>query len=192
MILAAIISALLIPHALAKDAPDVQSAAPMIDIMAMHRVAIIDDIAPPVIEDVQHGAVMQHKPIIFRRSTDRLALLRRAERHIGTNPTGWARLWCARFLAMLAPHLARRLDNPNLARAWTRLPRAKTPAPGIIVVLSRGNNPRAGHIGVIKRVERRSLVVVSGNTIHRGKRAVGINRYPMHRVIALIDPDRQS
>jgi hypothetical protein len=119
-------------------------------------------------------------------------LLRRAEAYLGTNPTGWSRLWCARFMALIAPDLARRIANPNLARAWARLPRVHKPAPGVIVVLSRGRNPQAGHIGVVKRVEKRAVVVVSGNTIHRGRRAVGINRYPLSRVVAFVDPGNSS
>lgn len=110
-----------------------------------------------------------------------------ASKHLGTNPTGWARLWCARFVALIAPELAKKIDNPNLARSWAHLPKTKA-KPGAIVVLTRGGNPKAGHIGIVKRVLKNGDVeVISGNTWWKGKkRTVGINRYSKRRVIAFV------
>lgn len=114
-------------------------------------------------------------------------LLAKAEQYIGTNPTGWGSLWCARFIAMLAPDLANRIDNPNWARDWAELPRVK-PRPGVIVVLSRG---KAGHIGVLKSIDRKgNPIIVSGNTAkcRHCKRIVDIGKYPKHRVLAYVNP----
>jgi len=118
-------------------------------------------------------------------------LLARAERHIGSNPTGWASLWCARFMCIVAPEICRHVLHPNLARSWASLPNiARRPVPGDIVVLARPRGgPTAGHIGVVKEVRENSIKVVSGNTFYRGKRStVGVNEYPMSRVLAFVDP----
>lgn len=106
-------------------------------------------------------------------------LLARARKYLGTNPTGWRSNWCAAFLAMLVPELAKKLDNPNWARDWAVLPKAK-PRPGVIVVLSRG---KGGHIGVLSRFDRRgNPVIVSGNHGHKVAESV----YPKYRVLAYV------
>ncbi len=114
------------------------------------------------------------------RQEDRgLALLAKARHYLGTNPTGWRNLWCAKFIAMLAPDLAKRVDNPNWARDWAVLPKAK-PKPGVIVVLKRGNG---GHIGILARFDRRgNPVIISGNHGHRVAEGV----YSKSRVIAYV------
>lgn len=107
-------------------------------------------------------------------------LLRRARRYLGTNPTGRAHLWCARFMAMIAPELAKRVRNPNLARDWAVLPKSP-PAVGAIVVLARG--PKGGHIGVVSGFDHKGNPrVVSGNHGHR----VGEGVYPKRRVLAYV------
>lgn len=111
-----------------------------------------------------------------------LTLLARARKHMGKNPTGWARVWCARFIAVIAPEVARKVPNPNLARSYLRLPKAK-PAVGVIVVLRRGSDPRSGHIGIVSGFDRRGNPrVVSGNH----NRRVGEAVYPKSRVLAYV------
>jgi uncharacterized protein (TIGR02594 family) len=116
------------------------------------------------------------------------ALLARAEAHIGDNPTGWSRLWCARFMAMLVPQAERFLKrkglNPNWAKDWAALPKVK-PRPGAIAVLTRKGG---GHIGVVKKVKRNGTVlVVSGNARGKpGRRVVAEGWYPRSRVIAYV------
>jgi uncharacterized protein (TIGR02594 family) len=114
------------------------------------------------------------------------SILDRAEGYIGTNPTGWRSLWCARFIADIAPDVAARLKasglNPNWARDYARLPGAKRSggSVGDLVVLSRG---RGGHIGVTKGFdERGNPIVVSGNHGHR----VGVGVYSKSRVLAYV------
>lgn len=89
-------------------------------------------------------------------------------------------LWCAAFIAKLAPDLARKLDNPDWARDWADLPRTKARI-GAIVVLARGQN--AGHIGIVSGFDKRGNPrVVSGN--HGNRVAEGV--YPKRRVIAYV------
>lgn len=111
-------------------------------------------------------------------------LLPLARSYLGTNPTGWRSLWCARFIAYIAPAVANRLKrmglNPNWARDYARLPGAKrVGAVGDIVVLTRG---RGGHIGVLAGFKAGNPIVVSGNHGHK----VGTGVYSKHRVLAYV------
>jgi uncharacterized protein (TIGR02594 family) len=110
-------------------------------------------------------------------------LIVRARSYLGTNPTGWRRLWCARFMAMIAPRKAAHLRNPNSARAWVHAGRRlRSCRVGAIAVMARG--PRGGHVGVVTSCGRRGPTVVSGNHGHR----VGEGRYSSRRVLAYVDP----
>lgn len=106
-------------------------------------------------------------------------LVQKARSYLGSNPTGWRSLWCAKFMAMIAPELASRIGNPNLARDWASLPKSP-PRIGAIVVLTRGGG---GHIGVVTGFdENGNPRVVSGNHNHRVAESV----YSKHRVIAYV------
>jgi uncharacterized protein (TIGR02594 family) len=111
-------------------------------------------------------------------------LLKEARKYLGTNPTGWTSVWCAKFMAMIAPDLAAKVDNPNWARDWAELPKAK-PRPGVIVVLKRGN---AGHIGVVSGFDKHgNPIVISGNTSgHKGHSIVAEGVFPKSRVLAYV------
>lgn len=110
-------------------------------------------------------------------------LLAKAKSYLGGNPTGWRSLWCARFIAFIAPAVAETLKskglNPNWARDYALLPGAKREGSiGDIVVLSRG---RGGHIGILDHFDKHgNPVIVSGNH----GRKVGIGTYSKRRVIA--------
>lgn len=112
------------------------------------------------------------------------SLLSKAAGYIGSNPTGWKSLWCARFICVIAPSACERLKrmglNPNWARDYAKLPGAKqTGRPGDLVILSRGS---AGHIGVLKAFDKRgNPIIVSGNS--RGH-TVSVGVYSKRRVIA--------
>lgn len=113
-------------------------------------------------------------------------LLQEAGKYLGGNPTGWRSLWCARFIAMIAPSAADRLKrmglNPNWARDYAKLPGAKKVggAVGDIVVLTRG---RGGHIGVLKKFDKNgNPIIISGNH----GRKVGEGLYSKSRVIAYV------
>lgn len=108
-----------------------------------------------------------------------LSRLERARKYTGTNPTGWASLWCAKFMTMIEPQLAQKLKNPNLAREWAQLPKAPKQV-GSIVVLSRGSG---GHIGIITKVmPNGDLVILSGNHNHK----VAEGRYSKRRILAIV------
>ena len=108
--------------------------------------------------------------------------LARARADLGKNPTGWRSLWCARYISMLLPHVARKVANPNMARSYAVLPKVK-PEPGVIVVLTRGRSKTAGHMGLLEAFDKRgNPIIISGN--HGGK--VGRGTYPRGRVIAYV------
>lgn len=108
-------------------------------------------------------------------------LIAKARGYLGTNPTGWAKLWCGRFMAMIAPAAAARVRNPNMARDWATLPRV-APQIGAIAVISRG---RGGHVGVVTAIDANgNPTVISGNH----NRKVGEGVYPASRIIAYVSP----
>lgn len=109
-------------------------------------------------------------------------VLARAIAYIGTNPTGWARDWCGKFMGILLPELAAKIDNPNWARDWAAAgPRTNSPKPGDIVVLARGR--QHGHVGLLEKFDRHgNPVIISGNHGHR----VGRGTYARSRVLAYV------
>lgn len=120
------------------------------------------------------------KAIAEKPAAEDSGLVEKARQFLGTNPTGWARLWCGRFMAMIAPDLAAKVKNPNWARAWASLPRTVAKV-GVIVVLTRG--AKGGHIGVVSGFDNRGNPrVVSGN--HNRKVAEAV--YSKRRVIAYV------
>jgi hypothetical protein len=97
----------------------------------------------------------------------------RAGRYLGTNPTGWARVWCGRFLRMIVP------SDPgtafNVARTWARYGSAAPgPVAGAIGVMPH-------HVGIVLgRCPNGQVLLRSGNH----KRTVGDGCYAQHRFIA--------
>ncbi len=88
-------------------------------------------------------------------------------------------LWCADFVAKIAPEVARKVDNPRWARDYAELPKTE-PKVGAIAVLSRG---RGGHIGIVSGFDSRgNPIIISGNHGHRVAEA----RYPKYRVLAYV------
>ena len=107
-------------------------------------------------------------------------LVSKARHYMGSNPTGWRSLWCARFMAMIAPEAAAKVRNPNMARDWASLPRV-SPQIGAIAVLARGK--RGGHIGVVSGFDAGgNPIIVSGNH----NRRVGEAVYSANRVLAYV------
>lgn len=103
------------------------------------------------------------------------SLVSRMERDLGTNPTGWARVWCGQYLGMIARSLG--MTPPAgfpLAVAWARFGVPAHPAPGMVAVMKH-------HVGVVRRVlDNGRVEIISGNH----NRRVGIGVYPTNRVIA--------
>lgn len=83
----------------------------------------------------------------------------RAGRYVGTNPTGWARVWCGRFLRMVVP------SDPgpafDLARNWKNYGAPAGPVAGAIGVMPH-------HVGIVLgRCPDGSVLMRSGNHNHR-------------------------
>jgi uncharacterized protein (TIGR02594 family) len=121
----------------------------------------------------------QRPPVSQAEAVQPSNLVATARQYLGTNPTGWARLWCGRFMAMVAPQAARLIGNANLAVNWAKLPRT-SPRVGAIAVLTRRGG---GHVGVVSGFDRKgNPIIISGNHNRRVAEAV----YPKHRVIAYV------
>lgn len=101
------------------------------------------------------------------------SLAERAGRYVGTNPTGWARVWCGRFLRLIVP----RDPGPafDAARNWARYGApADGPVPGAIGVMPH-------HVGIVLgRCQDGSVLMRSGNH----NRRVDDGCYAQRRFIA--------
>lgn len=112
------------------------------------------------------------------------SIVARARRYIGTNPTGWASVWCARFLRMVVPRDPG--PNFNLARNWARLGRRlSSPQINAIAVMSRRGG---GHVGVVSGFDRKgNPIIISGNSRRVGRgRVVSERVYPRTRKIIYV------
>jgi hypothetical protein len=100
------------------------------------------------------------------------ALVARAMRDVGRNPTGWSHQWCGRQMAMWVGR------GPNLASAWARMGRPTSPRVGAIAVA-------AHHVALVTAVGPGYVVVVAGNHAGRpGRRVVGVGKYPISHFAA--------
>ena len=108
-----------------------------------------------------------------------------ARRFIGGNPTGRARLWCARFMNMVLQKTGHRGTGSDMARSFASYGhRVSGPQVGAIAVMSRGR--RGGHVGVVSGVDAKgNPIIVSGN--HGRKVAEAV--YPRGRVYAYVLPN---
>ena len=103
---------------------------------------------------------------------------------LGTNPTGWKRVWCARSMTMWLKMSGKRGCPTDAAisclDAGERLPEPKV---GAIAVLKH-------HVGIVKEIHDRHVVLVSGN--NRGKpgaRKVGISRFARASIVGYVWPE---
>jgi len=109
-----------------------------------------------------------------------------ARRFIGSgNPTGRARLWCARFMNMVLERSGHRGTGSDMARSFASYgQRVSGPQVGAIAVMSRGR--RGGHVGVVSGIDSNgNPIVVSGNHNRRVAEAV----YPKTRIYAYVMPN---
>jgi hypothetical protein len=106
-------------------------------------------------------------------------LVDKMDSYLGTNPTGWAHQWCAKFLGMVLGGLGLPTSGSNAAISYAHYGHSVPPAPGAIAVMPH-------HVGVVRRVVGGGRVeLVSGNT---GGHRVGISVYSMHRILAFRAP----
>jgi uncharacterized protein (TIGR02594 family) len=111
------------------------------------------------------------------------ALIAEARRWIGTNPTGKARLWCARFMNFVVERLGLKGTGSDLAMSFRHYGHSLSgPRVGAIAVLWRRGG---GHVGVVSGVDANSNpIIISGN--HGGRVSEGA--YSQSRVVAYVMP----
>ena len=90
------------------------------------------------------------------------ALIAEARRHLGTNPTTRARLWCARFMNFVLQRTGHRGTGSDLAMSFAKYGRRIAgPRVGAIAVLRRKGG---GHVGIVTAVPGKGrIVLLSGN-----------------------------
>jgi len=115
-----------------------------------------------------------------------------AMRHIGKNPTGMSRLWCARYVGMVERKAGRKGTGSDLARSYVKYGKpvksVRDMKRGDIVVLARGK--RGGHVGYATgRIVKGKVELVSGNSGGKpGRRMVTVSRYSTDRILAIRRP----
>jgi len=117
-------------------------------------------------------------------------LVSEARRWIGTNPTGWASVWCGRFMNFVLERTGHRGSGSNLARSFASYgSRISGPQVGAIAVMGRSGRAAGGsaggHVGVVSGIDSRgNPIIISGNHGHRVAEAV----YPRSRIFAYVMP----
>lgn len=107
-----------------------------------------------------------------------------ARSYIGRgNPTGRARLWCARFMNMVLQKTGHRGTGSDMASSFARYGhRVSGPQVGAIAVMSRRGG---GHVGVVSGIDAKgNPIIISGNHGHRVAEAT----YSRGRVYAYVMP----
>lgn len=112
-------------------------------------------------------------------------LVNEARRWIGTNPTGWSNVWCARFMNFVLKRTGYEGTGSDAASSFAHYGRRIWwPQEGAIAVMTRGKN--GGHVGVVTGVaDDGKIIVISGN--HNKK--VGVGHYPRERIYAYVVPN---
>lgn len=142
-------------------------------------------------QDALAASTKQKSPANSENSSEVVA---EARRWIGTNPTGWDRVWCARFMNFVLKRTGHAETGSDAASSFASYGRRVWgPQVGAIAVMSRGKN--GGHVGVISGFDRSgNPIVISGNHNRcsgnsRGNgRCVGVAVYPRNRIYAYVMP----
>jgi uncharacterized protein (TIGR02594 family) len=117
-------------------------------------------------------------------------LVAEARRWIGTNPTGWAHVWCGRFMNFVLEKTGRRGTGSNLALSFAHYgSRVGGPQVGAIAVMGRSGRAAGGsaggHVGVVSGIDSSgNPIIISGNHGHIVAEAV----YPRSRIFAYVMP----
>jgi uncharacterized protein (TIGR02594 family) len=108
-----------------------------------------------------------------------------AKRWIGTNPTGWDHVWCARFMNFVLKRTGHPGTGSDAAASFASYGRRLWfPQVGAIAVMTRGKN--GGHVGVVSGFDHDgNPIIISGNHNKR----VGVGVYPRERVYAYVVPN---
>jgi uncharacterized protein (TIGR02594 family) len=118
---------------------------------------------------------------------DFLMLIAEARRHLGTNPTTRARLWCARFMNFVLQRTGYRGTGSDLAMSFAKYGhQISRPRVGAIAVMRRKDG---GHVGIVTAVPGKGrIVLLSGNDGRRVRERVRSTR----NVVAYVIPQRGS
>jgi uncharacterized protein (TIGR02594 family) len=111
-------------------------------------------------------------------------LVSEARRWIGTNPTGRASLWCARFMNFVLKRVGLNGTSSDMARSFASYGRRVSgPRVGAIAVMGRGRS--GGHVGVVSGIDAKgNPIIISGNYGRRVAEA----KYPRGRIYAYVMP----
>ncbi len=106
-------------------------------------------------------------------------LVSQARQYIGTNPTGWSRLWCAKFVDMVLKQTGHR-GGGNLSMGYLQYgPRTHQPVIGSIAIMGRRGG---GHVGVVSGIDDEgNPIVISGDTWGRGSKRPTVMEEPVSR-----------
>jgi uncharacterized protein (TIGR02594 family) len=112
-------------------------------------------------------------------------LVTEARKWIGTNPTGWSHVWCARFMNFVLKRAGYEGTGSDAASSFASYGRRIWwPQEGAIAVMTRGRN--GGHVGIVTGVaDDGKIIVISGNHNKR----VGVGHYPRERIYAYVLPN---
>ncbi len=115
------------------------------------------------------------RPLDIRTTPQLLAM---ADRYIGSRRfTRQARAWCADAMNAWLARIGKRGTGDGRAISFAHYGRATSPHPGAIAVMRH-------HVGVVAKVERGGVVLVSGNHAHR----VGVGFYSRRVILAFREP----
>lgn len=103
---------------------------------------------------------------------------------VGTNPTDWKRLWCAKSVNLWLQRSGKKGCAGDSAISCLSAGRKLSePQIGALAVM-------AHHVGIVKEVDGDAVTVVSGNNKGKpGARKVGVSKYGKRRILAFIWPE---
>lgn len=93
--------------------------------------------------------------------------------------------WCSAFANWVVQKCGLQGTNSALARSWESWGETlKKPVPGCLVVLSRGQDPRFGHVGFYLYETKKTIAILGGNQ----KDSVSIAYYDKSRLVGYRGP----
>jgi len=153
--------------------------------IAFACLAVLASSAIALSVSVNSASAATKKAAVEKSSSD---LVNEARRWIGTNPTGWSHVWCARFMNFVLKRAGYAGTNSDAASSFASYgSRAWGPQVGSIAVMTRGRN--GGHVGVVAGIaDDGSIIVISGNHNKR----VGVGHYPASRIYTYRFPEKTA